>query len=548
MEQLRCSDCNFDIESSRATIQGPPNYLYRYHLRHNGYPSFDEVNPLAAEMREAQAQASLLGDTIARMEATVAALEAERGRVIGIVAQYRVILRPIHTLPPELLVRIFLLSIDPPMVLDSAIARVYPPHSLDTSKTPWTLGQVCGSWRRLAHQTSGLWSSVSFSFRDGDRNALTSQSYVHRLGLQLQHSAKYPLTVVTSTSPNATLSVADPVVVLLSFNTDHVKHLRIDWNGHNGPVTSFSRGRFQLLETLDIRVLAPPNAGERVLLDCFELASRLNKLILSGDLTGLSLTVPAFRITSLYWCDDENPTNSSLLPVRNLLAAFYNLQVCRLSLHPRTIFSYAPGSIPTVKLSSLSELVLLCTNQEKTIQNSKGILKWITAPSLTHLTLFSSRTDSASLSSLLSAPQKIVSLCIHQVKMMTGHFRDILVKLTSLQTLSFGVAGKITDEHISLFQLMVTDSKSFKVAPRLQKLVLLTTPGTKSSYSDKKLAAMLEARRTLDGVEKPHLVSVLLDRRISDRSVRTRLNILIKNGLNVLEGGERGVRYTWSTY
>ncbi|KAL0062407.1 hypothetical protein AAF712_010753 [Marasmius tenuissimus] len=319
MEQLYCRDCNFDIESSCKTIRGPPDFLYQHYLRHNSYPPLDQVEPLAAGMREAQAQASLLDDTIARMKATIAALKAEQARVVEVVARYRMILRPIHTLPPELLVRTFLLSIDPSMVLDSAIARVYPPHSLDTSKTPWTLGQVCRLWRQLAHQTPGLWASVSFSFRNGDGNALTSQSYIHRLGLQLQHSASHPLTVITSTSTNAALSVADSLVVLLSLNTDHVRHLRIDWKGHNGPVTSFSRGRFQLLETLDIRVLARPNAGERVILDYFELASRLNKLILSGDLTGLSLKpsgMPAVASSSnnIFLCSRVHSDSDTLVP------------------------------------------------------------------------------------------------------------------------------------------------------------------------------------------------------------------------------------------
>ncbi|KAJ8090599.1 hypothetical protein PM082_018156 [Marasmius tenuissimus] len=143
MEQLRCSDCNFDIESSRTAIQGPPDSLYQHYLHHNGYPPLDQVDLLAAGMREAQAQASPLADMIARMQATIAALEAEQARVVEIVAKYRIILPPIHTLPPELLVRIFLLFLDSPMVLDSAVTCEYPPHSSDTSKTPWTLGQVC---------------------------------------------------------------------------------------------------------------------------------------------------------------------------------------------------------------------------------------------------------------------------------------------------------------------------------------------------------------------------------------------------------------------
>ncbi|KAK1214990.1 hypothetical protein PQX77_022415 [Marasmius sp. AFHP31] len=548
MKQLRCSDCNFDIESSRATIQKPPDSLYQHYLSHNGYPPLDQVDLLAPAMNEAKAQVSLLDNTIARMKATIAALEAEQARVVEVVARYQTILRPVHRLPPELLTRIFLVSLDPLIVPENAIARTYPPHSLDSSKVPWTLGQVCRTWRQLALQTPGLWSFISFSLR-GDSHTPASQLHAHRLGLQLQRSAAHSLTIITSTPRTLILSAANPTVVLLSHHTDHVKHLRIDLNGQNGPITSLSRGRFQMLETLDIRLLThvqPLALGAVTTLDGFEFASKLNTLILSGDITGLNLIIPSLQITTFHWCDDDNPTTSSFSSIHNSLASFHNLRSCRLSLHPQTLSSYPSKTLTgwfaflvgnyKLTLTCLKQLEIACTTQTRPVSN-KGILSWIEAPGLTHLNLFSSGHDTETLSRLFPHPEKIVSLFIGHVEMPPKDFFDAIAQLTSLQTLGFGAVDGINNEYLSFLHLTAAESESFSIAPKLRRLVLLAVADCKSEYSDEMIVSVLEARRrgALGAPQKPHLTSVVLDRKISEPLARTRLDRLISSGLDVTE-------------
>ncbi|KAK1220924.1 hypothetical protein PQX77_016279 [Marasmius sp. AFHP31] len=541
----QCEDCKFNVECSRAKIHGPPDVLYQHYLRNNGYPPPDQADSLVAGLDIAKAQSRLIRDTIARLQTAIASLEGEDSRIRDIIARYRTVIRPVYKLPPELLAKIFLSSLEPPAVLQDAVARTYPPHSFDTSKIPWVLGQVCTLWRRVVLQTPGIWASVYFSFRGGDATTAASQIHAHRLRLQLQRSANHPLTVVTFTPLNLTLSVSDPMVVLLASHTHHIRHLRIDLNRNNIPITHLSQGLFQALETLDIRILIRRSSSRTwtspTNLDVFKFASRLNTLILSGDLSCLELKFPFLQITRFYWCDAENPDNSSLSYLRSFLAILYGLQKCRLSFHPQTIASYGPAvggsafnTISKLSFSCLQELELTCSTSERPVPN-RGILTWITSSNLTSLTLFASGKDPATFSTLFPNPQRIVYLVIHQVEMPATEFADVLAKLTSLQTLGFGVGNGITDEYISPLQLTLHESETFWVAPKLRWLSLLATPELMSSYTNEKIVGVLETRRREVSAASGNaqLISVVLDRNVTDRSAGERLNSLISNGLRV---------------
>ncbi|KAL0062135.1 hypothetical protein AAF712_010977 [Marasmius tenuissimus] len=337
------------------------------------------------------------------------------------------------------------------------------------------------------------------------------------------------------------------MVVLLTSHTNHIKHLRIDLDGNNIPITHLSQGLFQALETLDIRIIVRRPSStlgtNSATLDFAEFASRLNTLILSGDLSYLKLKFPILQITRFHWCDDESPTKSSLSHLRSFLSSLYNLQNCRLSFHPQTIASYrATPVVPAFVFNTISkltfprlqELELTCSTSEKPGPN-RGILTWITSSNLTSMTLFASGQDPAIFSTLFPDPQRIVYLVIHQVEMSASKFTDVVSKLTSLQTLGFGVGNGITDEYISPLQLTLHESETFWVVPKLRRLSLLATPDLMSLYSNEKIVGVLETRRREVSASSGNaqLVSVVLDRNVTDWSAEERLNRLISNGLRV---------------
>ena len=553
----QCNDCNFDIKGSRTKIHGPPDVLYQHYLRNNGYPEANNVDSLVAGMEAAKLQSGLIRISIRRLKAALASLEGEDSRITEVIAKYRIVLRPVHKLPSEILAKIFLFTLNPPVALDRAVARTYPPHSLNTSKPPWTLGQVCREWREVALGTPGLWSSVYFHFRAHDDVSQTSEFHAHRLRLQLQRSANHPLIVITTTPPKTTVSATEPLAVILSSHTDHIRHLRFDMNANKIPFTSLSSGLFRQLETLDIRILAPqPQSSFGATAvhsapDPFEYASRLNRLVLSGDLNRFNLKLPYLQITSFCWCDSDDPAVSSLQSLYAVLSRLQNLQICRISIHPRTISSYPFSGILKPFLLYMHELELTCMTQDRPNANN-GILTWLqTTSRLTHLTVFSSGSNSAALSALFPQPRRMVFLVIQQVETNLSEFESALSKLTSLQTLKFGVSGGITDDFISSFQLTLPQSETFYVAPKLRHLALLATPGSESSYSDDRVVEMLETRRreASDASGNSRLTSFVHDRNVSDLPARERLDVLISNGLEVSEPRKwKGKSKVWVFY
>ncbi|KAL0058706.1 hypothetical protein AAF712_014617 [Marasmius tenuissimus] len=72
------------------------------------------------------------------------------------------ILHPIRRLPPEILSEIFRIRAFNEMDLE----RNDFPGSLDTRKAPWTLSQVCRTWRLVAVSMPDLWTQVNVSWAE----------------------------------------------------------------------------------------------------------------------------------------------------------------------------------------------------------------------------------------------------------------------------------------------------------------------------------------------------------------------------------------------
>ncbi|KAF9259376.1 hypothetical protein L218DRAFT_874778, partial [Marasmius fiardii PR-910] len=103
-------------------------------------------------MEGAKRQESLLSEKIVYLQSITASLIEERARIRGEIGKYRWILCPVHSLPPELLGRIFSFA------LDSRLVDVFQtPTSLQPTSMPWVLAHICKSWRELALGTPGLW-------------------------------------------------------------------------------------------------------------------------------------------------------------------------------------------------------------------------------------------------------------------------------------------------------------------------------------------------------------------------------------------------------
>ncbi|KAK1220923.1 hypothetical protein PQX77_016278 [Marasmius sp. AFHP31] len=561
-----CLDFTFDIETSRQRILGPSQTLYQYYLHRNTHPSLLEAASIRADLKEATSTVSVITDIVTRLKERIDTLEAEKGRINQVVVKYQSILRPIHRLPAELLARIFSFCVETPEMYASSGHRKPPFSPLNSRRPPWSLAQVCQSFRNLALATPSLWSFISFGFHgfystaDAD-SATVVRAHNHLLRLQLQRSQNSPLTVVTH-MPEGAMSSIDRSLFLLCSHTHRWRSLRIELNDAVAEELVHIRGLLPELELLDIHCMGWGFKGE---LDFLEFAPRLRKLILSGghNLIGdgqqgwsSALKLPFRQITDLCHFDANDGfrlDGHDLLQLLAFLPRFVALERLTLFLTERSVSTYLRlrSSVPVwaaePQLHRLTELELHgydpddpddpeCTEVDE-------VLCSMVAPSLSKLTISTSGSDCQALVRFLSRPGRpLTSLTIHRVNMPSEEFLEVLAQLNSLAHLAFGVDEGMSNDYLMLFY-SPEGSKRIRVpiVPRLQNLTLIPVLNAESSYNGVVLVDVLEDRwriyeSTSDSSSSgPWLKSVKLDQRLADRSAIARLNRLREEGLQVLE-------------
>ncbi|KAK7051296.1 hypothetical protein VNI00_004796 [Paramarasmius palmivorus] len=132
-------------------------------------------------------------------------LLAEDTRLDGYAQVYKRILNPIRALPDGILHQIFLTCLEQSTSVLLPMRRYDTRnYTLDPTKPPWTLGQVCRRWRQLILSSPCLWTFVHFQIPDPGTPFQEISGMVGRLASSLRRSGTLPLTVVVSStrSPN----------------------------------------------------------------------------------------------------------------------------------------------------------------------------------------------------------------------------------------------------------------------------------------------------------------------------------------------------------
>ncbi|KAG7090406.1 hypothetical protein E1B28_009526 [Marasmius oreades] len=538
----RCHHCNFDIAASHRQSPGPSQYLLEKYTKSNKYPHIHEAASIKAAMEEAKNQEILLDETIAQFQSAIASLSAEKARIQKVIRQYRWILRPIHGLPPEILIRIFSFTLDFPVPSknEGGYETYWPSSSLSPSGMPWVLAQVSRLWRHLALAVPSLWSLVSLSWHPvpGEvTESLKLHSQIHLLCLQIQRSENYPLDVVASTR--------NPISIIPLYSHSHRwRTLHIELDNESVLTTSLIRGRLPLLESLELRWSGGP-INE---LDCFEFAPRLQTLRLSGEIGtrvgDFPLKLPKLQIKHLSIHDLHNSTHLAFISHHKAVKEFPKLQTCRFSFHLETIHSFlhlrTQWPDTHVFLRNLEELELYHAQE---IGGIESMLSWIKAPSLKTLSIFSTGPNRSPFEDFFAQPASLTSLTIHRVEMPASEFSAILALLKGLQHLKFGVLNGITNDYLEPLSATMLDELS--IVPDLHKLALLPTPGCAHlPYDDDLLVNVLEARwrgqLTADdwrcSTGPPDgLFSVELDHEITSEKARRRIDVLRAEGMHIKE-------------
>ncbi|KAF8186233.1 hypothetical protein BJ912DRAFT_1060281 [Pholiota molesta] len=178
----------FNDPSSRAAFLQRTYSPLPPSLLHTSFtPSPEEEITIRESIHDIKTTLCSVDDEIARVHATLSALEEYRSALHRTLAYQQSSLSPIRRLPPEIWGEIFLFA-----SAGSAI-RCGPRSETDQEDIPLLLCQICSYWRTVAISVPALWSNIRLDLLD--MPLLLTPGVLSVLGLCLARSKNEPLTL-----------------------------------------------------------------------------------------------------------------------------------------------------------------------------------------------------------------------------------------------------------------------------------------------------------------------------------------------------------------
>lgn len=344
------------------------------------------------------------------------------------------IINPLRRMPEEVLEDIFLYSMD---LLNMRWGMIS--NSLDTSKAPWTLTQVCRRWRQVAIDCPLLWAHVGLSLTDRllKSPARTSQA-AFLLGTQLSRSSQNTLAVTIEVA--SSVSEDNTILHVLRPSSVRWETLSMSVPVHAVAALSSMRGFFPFLRRLYLSAYGQPSPSQPVN-DVFEFAPNL-KTFYSSSPSTRNFVLPWHQLedfSAMFFGIDERWTNGQILQV---LAKTRGLTECEL----------VCLSDPRLRLGSPVTLDHL---QSLRITNSdsdalKQLFDHLVLPSLRSLHIKGASPDAESLSELIHRSGcNLEVLYIHDERMSEIECIQLLEACPSLLHLILGSApmsGRLMDK------------------------------------------------------------------------------------------------------
>ncbi|KAK0194942.1 hypothetical protein F5146DRAFT_265701 [Armillaria mellea] len=162
--------------------QHPPRSSRVLELLHtNKPPPAFEHDHLTAFVSSGEDHLANIDQKIAATHHLLQFLLAERAQVASNLSDAKILVYPVRRLPDDIVSKIFSHCVP---ALDADITS----PSLDPRQAPWTLAQICTSWRRVALRTGRLWATVAV-------NMQTDLSAAFHLSTQLSRAQGHNLSV-----------------------------------------------------------------------------------------------------------------------------------------------------------------------------------------------------------------------------------------------------------------------------------------------------------------------------------------------------------------
>ncbi|KAK0198040.1 hypothetical protein F5146DRAFT_972553 [Armillaria mellea] len=186
------------------------------------------------------------------------------------------LLHPIRSIPDDILGHIFSFCV---YEIYDILTERNAPDSLDSRDPPWTLSQVCRSWRRVALSTATLWRCLSVDFKQC-REPKAVRLHQFMLGLHLQRARHCQLTIRLSSTNDVSTHASVPILLT---SIHFWRHLRARVPAESLAVFSHYGPYLESLHYLQIRL--PIKHDDTVpTIHAFDMAQKLRILDLHSML------------------------------------------------------------------------------------------------------------------------------------------------------------------------------------------------------------------------------------------------------------------------
>lgn len=291
--------------------------------------------------------------------------------------------KTISDLPDECLANIF------SQTLCSSGSHDYKPPSTGTPlfsaechQDPFLLGQVCRKWRNVTLRASELWCSITIIH--------PKPCHIHRARLWMQRSGNHPISITLRQSTNPTVAEFDATVVLLAlFNSraDFWQSLDLYLNGQ------FPHTLLQRLEDLSEMRSCKLTKVNLTLRSCLPAPLSQEWDAPTVRVWDLLQSIPS--ITSLRWDapvvgSARLSNNVNAVDIKTPISMETLSKVIHSAVNLRSIMVHRlslPSSCPVIKRTIYPNLTILDITASPITSDISSLLRNITLPSLTCLTL-----------------------------------------------------------------------------------------------------------------------------------------------------------------
>ena len=421
------------------TSNNPPSDMEETHVRSTIQAMRGEITALELETNNYSSHPG-----------SVTTLEDRKATVIKSITAHESIISPLRKLPPELLQLIFLKT-----YWDTAT----------TPTLPWSLSQVCRSWRMIVHTTPILWSRITISL---DTKLTRLRPQEDRLKLILQRSGNADLRISICGIMNQGDKRLSLLLILVA-HSERWRYLKLELTIATETIMALQavHGHLPRLSQLHLKFWRPKRP---ITIDMFGIAPQLETVVIDNVLRSIRVVVPLHQLRS-YVCKTipyaGSGLNASLAAFSNLVHFETNWERTIDPLEPRITF-------PRLK-------VLIIVFNFNPVNSSDGFFERLILPSISEI-IVRGQADGIALPILSMISRSLP--CNLRTLSITTTTLDNPSDLTSLLLLTpqLKYLRIPLPRHFELSNLFATSERPV-LLPKLQSLHILVTNFIPLSFS-----------------------------------------------------------------